>query len=329
MQLRIEAGDLLILPADGSPARRLPLTTLTWPERQRHGPRHLPLPEGGSIVVHDGQAWDSWQQAQGLGDSLVVRWQQSWRATLAAVLLLVGMAAASWVWGLPWAARQAVAWVPPAVDQAIGDQAFESLQAQGVFTPSQLAPARQTRIREALARAVEAAYPAGQRPVYQLRFHASPIGPNALALPGGILVLTDALATLFADQDEVLVGVLAHELGHVQARHGMRALVQVGLLSTLAGLAFGDFSSVVAGSATLVGQMAYSRDAEREADGEAIRVLTAAGIDPAVMVQLFDRLSEGRSGRTGPLLGIALASHPADAERIARFRAAGQAPGRH
>lgn len=316
--LLIEPGD----PDDGSPPQRHRRAALNWPERQRHGPRHLPLPDGGGLVVHDGAAWDRWLQQQGVRDGWVVRLQQSWRGTTAAAVLLVAVAAATWLWGLPWAARQTVAWLPPTVDRAIGEAAFESLQAQGLFTDTRLAPAHQARLRAAFARAVDAAHPT-RRPAYQLRFHASRIGPNALALPGGTIVLTDALATMFEDDDAVIVGVLAHELGHVQARHGLRALVQVTLLGAVTGLVFGDFSSLVAGSAALMGQLAYSRDAEREADEASIRLMQAAGIDPAVMVRLFERLDAPRRGQTGPSLGIALASHPADEERIARFRAAG------
>lgn len=323
VRLRLDGAALQLEPLDGTTPRRYRLTELTWPERQRHGPRHLPLPDGGGVVVHDGAAWDRWQQRQGLREPLVVRLQQSWRGTLAAAVLLVGLAVVTWAWGLPWAGRQTVAWLPLSVDQAVGEVAFESLQARGLFTDSRLPPAHQTRLRAALARAVEAADPPAQRPAYRLRFHASRLGPNALALPDGTIVLTDALALLFADDDAVIVGVLAHELGHVRARHGLRSLVQVGLLGAVTGLAFGDFSSLVAGSAALVGQLAYSRDFEREADAESIRVLQAAGIDPAVMVRLFQRLGEARGEGSGPSLGIALASHPADAERIARFRSAG------
>ena len=322
VRLRLEGEWLVIEPVAGPPQRHR-RAELNWPERQRHGPRHLPLPDGGGLVVHDGAAWDRWLHHQGVREPWVVRLQQSWRGTAAAVLLLVLLTAASWLWGLPWAARQTVAWLPATVDQAIGDAAFESLQAQGLFTDSRLPSEHQARLRAAFARAVDAAHPAAQRPAYQLRFHASRIGPNALALPGGTIVLTDALATMFHDDDAVLVGVLAHELGHVQARHGLRALVQVTLLGAVTGLVFGDFSSLVAGSATLMGQLAYSRDAEREADGASIRLMQAAGIDPAVMVRLFERLAAHRRDTDGPSLGIALASHPADAERIARFRAAG------
>jgi predicted Zn-dependent protease len=182
--------------------------------------------------------------------------------------------------------------------------------------------------------ALAKAHPGGTGTRHELLFRAgvsagpngrSHLGPNAFALPGGTIVVTDELLTLLAGRDDVLIGVLGHEHGHVQRRHGMRLLVQVTLIGTATAIAVGDFSSVLAAAPALLGQSAYSRDFEREADADAIALLRADGLSPAVMIELFERLA-GQNGRTADraesALGIALASHPADAERIARFRAA-------
>jgi predicted Zn-dependent protease len=122
----------------------------------------------------------------------------------------------------------------------------------------------------------------------------------------------------------------------------MRLLLQVGALGVIASAVLGDFSSLLAAAPALLGQAAYSREAEREADAESARVLKSAGISPAVMVTFFERLAAAdrpsgggtvAGGASAPApssdrpreasaLGIAIASHPADAERIAFFRAA-------
>jgi Zn-dependent protease with chaperone function len=123
-------------------------------------------------------------------------------------------------------------------------------------------------------------------------------------------------------------------------------LVQATALSGLAAMVVGDFSTVLAGVPVLLGQASYSRDAEREADREAVLILKAAGISPAVMVTLFEKIAAqrneaarpGKAGKPGePVegspscdklpdqesgLGIAFASHPADAERIRYFQEA-------
>jgi predicted Zn-dependent protease len=115
----------------------------------------------------------------------------------------------------------------------------------------------------------------------------------------------------------------------VRLRHGMRMLVQVTLVGTVTTLAWGDFSALLAAAPALLGQMAYSRDLEREADSEAITLLRANGISPAVMLELFQRLAGARPAtgqaageKEAPAsgLGIAFSSHPGDAERMRTFR---------
>jgi Zn-dependent protease with chaperone function len=201
-----------------------------------------------------------------------------------------------------------------------------------MLQPSRLPAERQQQLRAAFAKAVQRAYP-GEAVAYDVRFqHADRrIGANAFALPGGTVIVTDAMVELFQDRDDVLIGVLGHELGHVRLRHGMRMLVQVTLVGTVTTLALGDFSTLLAAAPALLGQMAYSRDLEREADAEAIVLLRANGISPAVMLELFDRLSGGgpaaggSAGRAQPDdagIGIAFSSHPGDEERRRLFREA-------
>jgi predicted Zn-dependent protease len=244
------------------------------------------------------------------------------------VLLLIGVGVAGYLWGVPALARSVVAALPPAADKAVGDLAFDSIEGRWL-KPTALPAERRARIESAFAQLVEAAFPdAATRPAYSLRFHASKIGPNAFALPGGIIVLTDELVTLMDGRDDTVLGVLAHELAHVRQRHGMRLVVQVSLIGTATSIALGDFSSVLAAAPALVGQLAYSRDAEREADAEAVVLMKAAGLRPDAMVEFFERIErwrksdEGRQAGADFDPGIAFSSHPADAERIAFFRAA-------
>lgn len=106
---------------------------------------------------------------------------------------------------------------------------------------------------------------------------ATPI-PNAVALPGGHVVL---FSSLIAKTDaEGLAGVLAHEIGHVAGRHPMAAAIESAGLALLAGVVLGDITG--GGMMGLVAQSAigasYSRDAETEADEVAVRLLNQANI---------------------------------------------------
>ena len=196
------------------------LREVRWPERTRHGPRVAQLPGGASLHCGDSAAWDAWRQAQGSRDSLVVRAQQSWRWTLASAALIVLLVAGAYVWGVPWAARAAVALVPASVDESVGEAAMETLD-ERLMRPSELPEAQQQRIRNAFARAV-AALPAGSVPSHRIAFRKRRIGPNSFALPGGTMVMTDELVKRVDADEGILVGVLGHELGHLRHRHGMR-----------------------------------------------------------------------------------------------------------
>lgn len=337
VRLRLHQGALHLDRCDtDATARVVPLAEVEWPERTRHGARAAHFRSGGSVQALDPDAWDAWTRAARVRESAVVRAQQSWRSTFVAMLALVLLIGAGYQWGVPWLARGVLGVLPASVDQAIGDAALSSFD-DWLLRPSAVSAPRQQQLREAFARIAQAADASGRQPAgtpYELRFHASPkrggaadakslLGPNAFALPGGVIVVTDDMLQLLQGRDDVLLGVLGHELGHVRRRHGMRMLVQASLIATAASIAWGDFSSVLAAAPALLGQAAYSRDFEREADGDAIALLRAGGVSPAVMVELFERLAarRGTAGEAGGFeLGIALASHPADVERMQRFR---------
>jgi Zn-dependent protease with chaperone function len=337
VSLRLESGQLH-LSGDGIQLA-LPASEVRWPERTRHGARTAHFQQGGSVQALDAGDWDAWARRVGLHESAVVKAQQSWRGVALAVLLLVGVLAAGYQWGVPWLARAALVAIPESVDRTVGDAVLRSFD-ESLLLPSAVPSARQEALRSAFAQAVARMQPKAQPLNYELRFHNSPrvpsrrgqatrLGPNAFALPGGVVIVTDEMLKLLEGRDDVLIGVLGHELGHVQRRHGMRMLVQTTVLGAVAGLLWGDISTVLAAAPALLGQSAYSREFEREADDDAIALLRANGMSPLVMIELFERLKKQRTGDASDAdeksasafdLGIALASHPADAERIQRFR---------
>lgn len=316
---------------------RLAWRDIEWPERVKHPQRTAHIASGGSFCSDDGPTWDAWLRAHHGQESWVVRAQQSWRATLLAVILLAGLSLVTYQWGLPWVARGALQALPLSMDVQVGQMALDGIEGRWV-KPSKLPPAVQQRLRQrfqaALARDQQKhPWQLGPREI-KLHFRASHIGPNAFALPDGSLVLTDDLVELLQDREDVLLGVLGHELGHVQARHGMRSLVQSSLLGAITSVALNDVGGLIAGVPALLGHLHYSRQMERQADDTAIRFLKANDLSPSVMAIFFERLQKSAAAKQGQhagqgaddhatgLWGIALSSHPADAERIARYRSA-------
>lgn len=327
-----QTQDTLIVrtTTDGQVLTRYPVRHVQWPERTRHGARIAQLPDGASLHALSTLEWDQWRAAQGDHGSWVVKAQLSWRATLLSLVGLGLLVAALYQWGLPWGAQAVLSVTPRSVDHRIGESALDSIGPK-LFEASRVPPARQRQLQLAFQNLIERAQARGplpqalsQAPV-KLVFKRSRIGPNALAFPDGTIVLTDELIDLLPGQDPVLLGVLAHEWGHVQHRHTMRLLLQTGALSAMASAALGDFSQVAVALPALLGQMGYSRDMEREADDTAIAVLKANGIPPRIMVTLFEKLQQVRgpagaaSSPDDAMPGISFSSHPSDAERMARF----------
>ena len=296
---------------------------IQWPERTRHGLPVAHLRGGGSLQAVDSALWSVWQAEFVAADSLVVRLQQSWRGVTASLVAVVFCLFVLWHWGLPWGSQALLAVTPISVDQAAGEIAMRAIDEEWM-RPTELPAEQQAALRQALDQLLRQSLGA-QTPPYELVFRKSKIGPNAFALPGGTMVMTDEMVELVDNDEAVLLGVLAHELGHVQHRHGMRMLIQGSAVGLIAGLVWGDASGLLATVPIVLGQASYSRDAERQADQFAADVLVAARRPPSVMVRLFERLEESKKKeRSGDnpwsAVGIAFSSHPADEERIRFFK---------
>ncbi len=139
---------------------------------------------------------------------------------------------------------------------------------------------------------------------------------NAYALPGGVVVVNDGLIDAAANVGE-LAGVLAHEVQHVELRHGLRGVVKQAGLALVIMLTTGDASGTLAGEAgqRLLG-LKFSRDAERQADQTGFDRLVSVGVDPSGIASFFDTLArEGGAGRAE-----FLSTHPASEERAAALR---------
>jgi hypothetical protein len=166
-----------------------PLARLSWPERQRHGQRQILLPGGGLLSFADATAFDAWAQASGRGDSLVVRWQQSWRLAATSFVLLVVLLAAAYRWGLPWAVDTAVDALPASAERALGEHLLDGLDRQWL-KPSALPAAQQRAWSERWAAMLATARTTGrvalpERFEVHFRDGGKALGPNAFALPGG------------------------------------------------------------------------------------------------------------------------------------------------
>jgi len=257
------------------------------------------------------------------------QWESRPKALVVVVALFVLIVAAGYHYGIPIVARFVASRIPAAVTTAISERIFDSLDG-AVLQPSTLTAARQQQLATAFADLE----PPGDRGGYRLVFRDSPdLGANALALPSGTIVVTDALVELARDDREIM-GVLAHEAGHIRARHGLRLVLQNSVLTLVIGWIVGDVTSLIAVAPAVLLQTKYSRDFEREADAIAADTLRAHGIPPSVLADLLERIdARDRSGEgvedrvtsgAGDSDGMHLldytSSHPPTRERLDYLR---------
>ena len=153
---------------------------------------------------------------------------------------------------------------------------------------------------------------------------------NAFALPGGYVYITRGLLAL-ADNEAEMAGVLAHEIGHVAARHSAQrysqtmtaniGLTLLGVLGQAAGVPGGVGDLAQCGAAAAL--QSYSREHELEADMLAVRYLTRVGYSPGAMGSFFrkmeaeDRLQSTLSDRPDSEARYNIMStHPRTSQRI-------------
>ena len=135
---------------------------------------------------------------------------------------------------------------------------------------------------------------------------------NAFAAPGERIVLTRALIERAKSPDEV-AGVLAHEMGHGIEMHPEAGIVRGIGLAAATDLIIGGAGGSLANIGVLLTQLSYSREAEREADAHALKILKTAKVSPHGLLDFFDRMAEiEKDGDGGP--GV-FRSHPQTQER--------------
>lgn len=302
----------------GEAERDALLEELRVSERSRHAPRKVTFADGAYLEVRDLAGMADLLHRTGHADSWVVRIQQSWRGALAAAVGTVAVLAAGYTYVLPAAADWMARAMPASMEHQLGQGVLAVLDRQ-MFEPSRFSDQRMDALS---ARFRELRPPGGAAPSWRLVFRKSRYGPNAFALPSGDIVLTDEMVRLLDDEDAVM-GVLAHELGHLQQRHITRRVIQGAVVTAGAALLFGDVSSLLTTAAPAMVDMKYSRDAEREADLYAIAMLRQNGIPLEHLLKVFERLQKVEQEH-GAQMAAYLSSHPASDERIAYVRAAMQ-----
>lgn len=159
---------------------------------------------------------------------------------------------------------------------------------------------------------------------------------NAFAAPGGLILVSRGMLRLCSTEDQ-LAAVLAHEIGHIQGRHGLRAIKTARLTTAFNVIAAEGAKAATGGqtaqlieafegsitdvTSTLMNN-GYSRDLEREADQTAVVILKRVGYDPKALVTMLSAMDK-KMPRNGA--GFAK-THPDPKERITDVRSKCEGP---
>jgi Zn-dependent protease with chaperone function len=315
--LRVHEGQLEIA-WDGGWRREGP-ARLVVVHSQGRAPVRIRLPEGALGELANVAAAAALLQRLEIRRGRVER-LEAHAPTVAALLgVFVLILVAIYFWGLPWATDRIADHFPEARERQLGSALLVQLDQAGMFKDTQLTPEKQDEIR----RDFKELNRGEALPAYWIVFRRMGV-PNALALPGGSIVVSDEIVALAGEDPDALRTVLAHELGHVHYRHGIRNLVHASLVSAWIAWLVGDVSGLVASVGAGFADLHYSRGAESQADRYAWALMHRHGRSTHAAAQLFRRLSEPGAPKkqdesVTARVPVYMSTHPDLAERIALF----------
>lgn len=223
--------------------------------------------------------------------------RQSWKRTAVELGVVLAVLLALF-FGLKavagWVADAALSGLPASVDASVGKAGAESFRARyaAAGEPPAAERERVERIFEELRSKLTS-----EQAVRLTEPHVTLVADptvNAFALPGGeVFVLSGLLGRV--QDDDMLAGVVAHELGHAVLRHGIRSLARHAAFGVSLAFLLGDADGLVqalVGGAAQLDQLGYSRSMEQEADAFAVELMERAGRSPEGLARFLDGLEQ-------------------------------------
>lgn len=329
----LKLDDEGMLSVDPEVFAPLPFKDIKVSSRIGNVSRTLQFPSGAILETDDHERLDAWLQAGRRHRDWAHALESRFGYAIGALVFLVGFVLVGAVWGIPWISNAIAYMLPARVSTYLGQGSLESLD-KLAFDETHLDKAR----REELRRRFAALLPADREGVnYKLEFRSSAlIGPNAFALPGGTIVVTDELIDL-ADNNDEIAAILLHEIGHIVHRHSLKQIISHSGLAVLTVALTGDAGSaggLILALPNILMESSYSRDFEREADDYALQEMKRTGLATDHFANIMERLEDyatlgvdetDKPRSTSRWLDY-VSTHPPSADRIARFRSPGYRP---
>jgi Zn-dependent protease with chaperone function len=295
-----------------------PIKTLRFSDRLGNIPRTIYLDETYRCEVKDNDAVDTMIRDfhPRKFDLWLHHLESKMRYFLPSLLLLALFTYGFFTQGLPFISKQ----VAFALPQGILKQADEESLAlfdRTIFEPSTLSTAQQKRLKSYFT----PFYPNDLPPLnLQFRSAKESVGANAFALPNGTIVFTDELVEM-AKNDQELLSIFLHEIGHIHHRHALRSILQNSTIVVITAFMTGDISgasSVLVGLPTLLLESNYSRQHEIESDHYAHAKMQEHGIQLYHFAHILERITKDAPQTKSALTYIS--THPATLERTKLFK---------
>lgn len=303
---------VMIKSDDAVLVRNLEIDEIT--DRLANVPRKVIFSDGGAFECSDNESLDVLLDQSNSFFSRLSLVEGSFKLVIVATLVCLAVIWGVYRYGLPAAAYVAAKVTPTNVVAFLDNNALETVD-RILLKDSNLSDERKDELTRLFDDLVMIS---GQtEPPLKLLFRdGGRLGANALALPGGTIILTDQLEAL-SESDDELAGVFAHEIGHVEHQHSLRQLYRTLGVAFMIAVIAGETEQIVEevlSLAVIIDNFGYSRSFEFEADGHSAEIMERAKRDPFAFVNLLDRVFE-KYGLDKDKESGWLSTHPGNGER--------------
>ena len=265
------------------------ISVVEFSSRLGNTPRRLKFPNDAQFVTTDNNGVDAYLTRHRAGNSSLLHLLESHLGLVAVATIFTVVFVVFFVWkGLPQISETIAMELP---EQIIAEAGYGSLEILDEFwlEPSRLPEQQKKEIHTLFSPYLVDSGVTG------IVFRRG-IGPNALMLPDGMAVFTDELI-LLAENENELITILFHEIGHLKHRHFLRRIIQDSLATLIFATIFGgiETADIVLGVPTLFLDAAYSRQFELEADRYALNAMNTHKIELSHFSSIMEKLQDKKA----------------------------------
>ncbi len=309
----VRGADVALVGDDGANLGSVPLSDVVVDDPLGRAARKLTFPDGTVFETMDHAAIDT---LIGPSRGATLHYFEAFRLRLVGVIAVCLFAGwLLWRYGLDILTAAALAMTPPVMIEQIDAGSMQTIDFV-MAEPSQLSQADKDKVTQIYQQLV-AALPEDDRANHRfdLKFRHMPgSGPNAFALPGGTMIMTDEFVDRFG-QPDILAGVLGHEIGHVVEQHGLRRIYRSLSMYLLVAFLAGDTGPLLEDvilEGNLLLSLSFDRHQETAADEFGLTLARDAGFDPAGLKSFFEEMARAYDGQEPAQW---MSTHPSNAER--------------